>query len=69
MFNPFKRPPSRNELIDAHWLEYLQWIKDHDEKRQARPSERGFWKWYVATQMEVTFYGNDATDEEDVEYD
>ena len=51
MFN--RKTPTRTEIIESHWLEYLQYVKDH-WRTAPRPCERGFWKWYVTEKMEPT---------------
>jgi hypothetical protein len=48
----FKKKPTRTHIIESHWMEYLQWVKDQGEKTQCRPSDRAFWKWYLKNKVE-----------------
>lgn len=45
--------PTRAELLDKHWLEFLQYVKQVNHYAKASPVERDFWVWYINNVMET----------------
>lgn len=49
---------TKSKIMEKHWLEYLQWLKNklynESSRYKPRPTEKGFWQWYVEHKMEVT---------------
>lgn len=47
---------TKSQVLETHWLEFLQWIKDNPLVHQQAldPVEQDFWQWYLDTKMETS---------------
>jgi hypothetical protein len=48
---------TKSKIIETTWTEYLQYLKDKAAQGQLpspRPSEKGFWQWFIEHKVKVT---------------
>lgn len=54
-----KQIPTKSEIMDLHWLEFLSWVKKHNQNAadsgsawaERDASEINFWHWYIDNKL------------------